>query len=292
MTVNINTKNWMNKLKNDVKLSEINIPGTHDSGTKISDFYFSSITDRFSKCQNLTITEQLNSGIRFLDIRLKESNKDLLVYHGMIKQNLIFDKVLLSLKNFLNNNPTEFILLRVENTGEKDKDKDKIFRNVFLNMLNKYEDIIWKPCKESSTVEISKIRGKIIFLKTKSIGSKKNYGLLDSFFIKQDCFNLNTDEKNIEWKFEKITEFYKKCSSKKNKKICINYTSASSDRIKDILKSFLVDSKAIPKYIAREINKKNIEYLKSLKEKKYFGIIVMNFTTITLNKLIINSNFL
>ena len=57
-------KNWMSHIPNDKLISEISIPGTHDSAARFEDGIGS-----FIRCQDLTLTEQLNRGIRFFDIR-------------------------------------------------------------------------------------------------------------------------------------------------------------------------------------------------------------------------------
>ena len=65
----------MHSLQDSLNIAQINLPGTHDSCAYRVQF------PMLSKCQNTTITEQLNSGIRFLDIRVeKEGNKLKLVH--------------------------------------------------------------------------------------------------------------------------------------------------------------------------------------------------------------------
>ncbi|MBN2843687.1 MAG: hypothetical protein JXM68_11380, partial [Sedimentisphaerales bacterium] len=50
--------NWMQDLKDTALLSQLSIPGTHDSGAR-----FEPIGGT-AKCQNLTIAEQLAIGVR------------------------------------------------------------------------------------------------------------------------------------------------------------------------------------------------------------------------------------
>ena len=56
---------WMSYIHDDTKISDISIPGTHDSGAT------HSIFDVSGKCQDLTIKQQLNVGTRFFDLRLQ-----------------------------------------------------------------------------------------------------------------------------------------------------------------------------------------------------------------------------
>ena len=87
--------NWMSYLtNNNTLLNQLNIPGTHDSGTydigklmnnDIADKVFKLLTftwmttsqiAEFTKTQKLDITEQLEHGIRYLDIRMMINDKN------------------------------------------------------------------------------------------------------------------------------------------------------------------------------------------------------------------------
>lgn len=103
-TNNINNidANWMTYISNDTYINNINIPGTHDSGTydigqltnnKVANKIFSitglglpsSILSGLGQTQDMDITEQLESGIRYLDIRLANNERkpsNLFLSHG------------------------------------------------------------------------------------------------------------------------------------------------------------------------------------------------------------------
>ena len=55
---------WMAALPDDRPISEIVVPGTHDSASMNAQLGF------ITKCQALSIAQQLNIGARYLDIRL------------------------------------------------------------------------------------------------------------------------------------------------------------------------------------------------------------------------------
>lgn len=62
----------MSQLDDNKRLSEMTIPGTHDSGTyTLGD----GPVDSAAKCQTQSIAEQLNNGIRYLDIRLARGQR-------------------------------------------------------------------------------------------------------------------------------------------------------------------------------------------------------------------------
>lgn len=101
---------WMSYLGDDTELSDISIPGTHDSGTKT----YSSLIKGLGRCQNMSIGQQLRDGIRFLDIRLTLLGmNNLVVAHGPVNVNLKFLNVLNSCKDFLEDNPGETIVMLV-----------------------------------------------------------------------------------------------------------------------------------------------------------------------------------
>ncbi|MCR5843958.1 MAG: hypothetical protein K6G66_08375 [Oscillospiraceae bacterium] len=109
---------WMKRLPNDFVLSDILIPGTHDSATRYVQLPW------FSKCQDLSISEQLEAGYRYLDIRLGDVKKGAdypPLMHGFTKcktrplgGTLTLDQVLADCYGFLNQHPSETILFAVK----------------------------------------------------------------------------------------------------------------------------------------------------------------------------------
>jgi len=86
---NIDAK-WMNYINNSTYINQIVIPGTHDSGTYnvgtlsvINNKYAKYLNplglvtaqlSEFAQTQSMNIIEQLNNGIRYLDVRLGLEN--------------------------------------------------------------------------------------------------------------------------------------------------------------------------------------------------------------------------
>ena len=107
---------WMANLDDEVLLSDITLPGTHDSATQYSELAF------VTKCQALSISEQLQAGFRYLDIRLgDDGNGNLELYHGfthcktgIFGENLGLEQVLADCYAFLESHPTETIVFCVK----------------------------------------------------------------------------------------------------------------------------------------------------------------------------------
>jgi 1-phosphatidylinositol phosphodiesterase len=72
---------WMENIPDDTLLSNITCPGTHDSCAR------SNIP--FVRTQYLSITKQMEAGLRFLDLRCRvHSDGELYMYHGGVPINL------------------------------------------------------------------------------------------------------------------------------------------------------------------------------------------------------------
>jgi len=109
-------KNWMSYLNDGIPLSQVNLPGTHDSCTQYVSFSYSL------RCQDTSVAEQLNNGFRYLDLRVRlaeaeDGSQKLLMCHSFGKcrkeksrssEKLYFDDVVSDVMEFLTANPSEF----------------------------------------------------------------------------------------------------------------------------------------------------------------------------------------
>jgi hypothetical protein len=89
---NLNSKNWMSAIADSRYLCEINLPGSHDSATAYcknttnnhAEFFGFPVlnTGKYAKTQSLTLPEQLDAGVRYLDLRFSPKQGELLLCHG------------------------------------------------------------------------------------------------------------------------------------------------------------------------------------------------------------------
>src|SRR5579864_9502172 len=77
-TAAANGSNWMASLDSHLLLSQLSIPGSHDTMALYEPF------PGTTKCQNLSLAEQLMAGVRFLDIRCRHTNNAFAIYHGRV----------------------------------------------------------------------------------------------------------------------------------------------------------------------------------------------------------------
>ena len=73
------------------------------------------VTALWVQCQNWTVTQQLNTGVRFLDVRCHvEPDGTLRIHHLFVDEQLSLTDVLRECVAFLAANPTEALLMRVQ----------------------------------------------------------------------------------------------------------------------------------------------------------------------------------
>lgn len=290
----------MSSLSDTIKISEINIPGTHDSCTYRVQFPF------LSKCQNSTITEQLNSGVRFLDIRVEKNGEKLKLVHDIADcksqenkmENLYLDSVIDDCKSFLAENPSETILLSYKR--DDGANQEETFDIFFENYLDK--DTVWH--KKNCVPSLKEVRGKIVLLNRDNIDKSNgkytdlNTGInLSTWVYQKDNIKriyetaeiLNRDE-GITGKAFTVQDLYGLTPQKKWKAAVFPFIKKPPET-NDILITFFSCSSLFynPKRSAKYINKKLSDI--SLKKQKKYGWIIMDYPTEKFIKEIINSNF-
>jgi len=113
-------KDWMGALPDGLYLSQMSIPGTHDTGT------FLGIGGDIAQAQSMNIQQQLDAGIRMFDIRLGNSNicqldsSGLWIFHGTVCQGTRFETVLGAVTSFLTAHPKEAVLMSIRNEDVND----------------------------------------------------------------------------------------------------------------------------------------------------------------------------
>ena len=208
----IHNMDWMKDIPDETKISEMTIPGTHDS--------CSLFGICCARTQTWTLVEQMKAGIRFFDIRLRRINDTLRAYHGFVDQKETFDTILAYAFDFLEKNPTETIMMEVISEYDP-KNCTKSFAQLYDEYTRSYTDKI-VPYENKDTV-LGKIRGKLFVIKifegrTSSI---PNFLIQNEWTVNIRCHMNN--------KKRRIKENIHRAISINNNKIFLNYLSASSD---------------------------------------------------------------
>lgn len=107
MDYRIPLSSWMRDIPDNTRVTTLSIPGTHDSCSIDGPL-------GFAKTQNLDLTDQLNTGIRFLDIRLAHYQDNLFAHHNAVHMEKSWADILGICSDFLREYPTETILMSVK----------------------------------------------------------------------------------------------------------------------------------------------------------------------------------
>lgn len=180
---NICNLNWMKSIKNDTKLTDISIPGTHNSCS----MYGGDIT----RTQSLSIEQQLSMGIRYLDARFKYVNGDLCAYHGPINQHQTFSQFTSTVNNFLEKNPSETVIIRMKNEAGEYENKEA-FQERFNTTLSECKHFKQLSFEDGPDITLGKVRGSFIFMRDFWFaGGRLGYHYSDVY--RQDQFILKTN---------------------------------------------------------------------------------------------------
>ncbi|MET8175771.1 phosphatidylinositol-specific phospholipase C [Streptomyces clavifer] len=225
----LGTQDWMGGIADSTPLQRLTIPGTHNSGARHGGLW--------TACQNTTVTEQLNSGVRFLDIRCRISGDAYAIHHGAYYQHLNFDDVLGACRDFLAQRPSETVLMRVKQ--EYSQESDAAFRRIFDIYLDGRG---WRPLLrlDPTLPNLGAARGKVVVL-------ADNGGLPGVRYADPGIFDIQDDymaEPGA--KYPKIETHFRKAAQQPGK-LFMNYVSTAallpprwnSDRLNPQVHSFL-----------------------------------------------------
>ncbi|MFD9225655.1 phosphatidylinositol-specific phospholipase C [Streptomyces sp. NPDC060064] len=230
----LSAQDWMAGAGDSTALARLTIPGTHDSGARFGGLW--------TECQNTTIADQLNSGIRFLDVRCRITGDSFAIHHGAFYQNLMFGDVLIACRDFLAAHPSETVLMRVKQ--EYSQESDAAFRRVFdLYLDGKGWRSLFRIGDGLPT--LGQARGKVVLLGDNGGLPGVRYGDGNLFDI-QDDWNAAPNAK-----YPKIETHFRKAAQQPGK-LYINFVSTSaylpprwnSDNLNPRVHSFIDGSEA------------------------------------------------
>ena len=309
-------ENWMGQLDSlygDVSLGELTIPGTHISG---ADWYHVNDIDIEYVTQRYKISDQLEMGIRFLDLRLGYDTRDcptgLGLYNDEVNQmfmiddiylNQSFQSVLTSIDAFLNDNPSEMVILLIHQVHSSLDLLDfwgMVKAEVADGGFSSERIVDYDPTRDTKLPLLSECRNKLLFMSTQhtygfegfsfswpsnTSGYSKLVGNLNCHvqdMSKWDCFVPDDKSGYVNQLIDQCRSVPK---SNQPENLFINFTSAydiCSDR----------------EYIAISMNTTTFNYLANkATNKNPCGIIVMDFagdlesTPVDFVRLLISINF-
>jgi 1-phosphatidylinositol phosphodiesterase len=293
-TIETSHPNWMRWVPDSKLLSELSLPGSHDT--------MALYGGDLAETQSLPLRSQLDAGIRVIDIRCRHIEDVFAIHHGPVFQNAYFGTDVLKVcYEFLQDNPTETIIMRLGDAGVPDeKDCTQTYEETFLWYRDSYaygSCIATTSTTDYSTMQtLGAVRGKVVILQDFSGGwhgyDYQNYGdLMDM----QNEYDLSTifDRDN---KWDIVKDFFQYTDGNASTftewddtvhnrpaeagRFYINWTSATSDI-----------GSVYPNAIALYVNPRVLEYLFGRFQTRTTGIVWMDFPGAGLIDAIIAHNF-
>ncbi|MBO3269018.1 phosphatidylinositol-specific phospholipase C [Hymenobacter defluvii] len=273
--------NWMGAVDANLSLSQLSIPGTHDSGAR-----FEPISGT-AKCQTLTIGEQLTAGVRFLDIRCRHIDNSFAIHHGAVYQNLNFDDVRAACLAFLQANPTECIIMSI-----KEEHTPSNNTRTFEQTLNTYLQQNPDKWYLSATVPtLGQVRGKIVLLRRFSATTTPK-GIDATAWADNTTFSINTTQAQLRVqdqykvpdnaaKWTAMATLLNEAKAAAPGRLYLNYASGYKPGLFGIPNINTV---------ANDINPRVSTFF-SAQTTGHFGIIPMDFAEASRNNLIVKTNF-
>jgi 1-phosphatidylinositol phosphodiesterase len=147
---------WMTAQPDERSLAVLSIPGTHESAA-----LYEPLSSGTAKCQNMTVAEQLEAGVRYFDIRCRHLNDGFQIYHGPIFQQQTFDQVLSTMYAFLDEHPQQTLIMSV-----KEEFTAEMTTRSFSDTFQAYVDQTPERWHLGPTVPVlGDVRGKIVLVR-------------------------------------------------------------------------------------------------------------------------------
>ncbi|MBO4667005.1 MAG: phosphatidylinositol-specific phospholipase C domain-containing protein, partial [Bacilli bacterium] len=150
---NTDYSSWMKDLADVTPIRNINMPGSHDT------MALYSIGDLAGQCQSLSLEDQLNLGVRFLDIRLKEDNNELKAIHGFVDQRCSFKTITGTIEKFIKDNPSEMIIMSIKEEALSSNSSISFDESLKTYLKNNIYYL-----NQNLPLTLGEVRGKVILL--------------------------------------------------------------------------------------------------------------------------------
>ena len=255
----------MASLPNELKLSDMSIPGTHDTMTSHK---WTCYSVPWCGTQSRYLDDQLNDGIRFIDIRMRHYQDTLPIYHDFIYLGVYFTDVLKIVRQFLISNPRETVILSYQ-TEHTPGQNTKPFMYAFEKGLDSIEARYFWLLNIVPT--LGQARGKIIFLNFRHVGwygiTKFSYSTVENCWANVIYCPLACYIKDKY--YEGLIRNIKNSQRIESVEFYITYFSGN-----DAKKNFVYGT---PRQIASRVNKKMYGYLRNNRRNGNFGVVVMDY---------------
>jgi 1-phosphatidylinositol phosphodiesterase len=276
-TKQIDLPNWMAKIADATSLARLSIPGTHDTCALHG--------GDAAETQKRRLPEQLEGGIRFLDIRCHHKNDRFQIHHGVVNQKINFGEVLELCLAFLNGHDREALVMSIKEE-HKPENNTRTFEQTFAWYLKEFN------CADrwylSDTVPtLGAVRGKIVlfrrFPSEKVSGLKAQPWPDDQTFMIENAATMKVQDQwkvadlgNRKDKWEAVLKLLDEARASGNSWLYVNFGSGAG-------------AFSYPYSTANYVNPRLTNYFAAQATGR-FGCVLMDFETFELNRLIVGTN--
>ncbi|MFY0574867.1 phosphatidylinositol-specific phospholipase C [Cystobacter fuscus] len=260
--------NWMRWIPSSTSVAALSLPGTHDTMANETEWYVTAIERAWILTQGMELRPQLDAGVRALDIRARHIGNGFTIHHGAYHLMANFDGVLSTAVQFLRDNPTETLLMRVKKE-HTEENTTRSFAATFEWYRDQpaYSPYIWRG---THVPTLGEVRGKIVILDDFDGGDHGiGWGSLD----KQDAW----EETNTDTKWNLVRAHLEAASAGDPNTLYINFLSAAGVG-------------GTPSAIAGSVNENALHYLMGTGVQRT-GVLMMDFPGAGLIDAIIAHNF-
>ncbi len=288
---------WMSYLPDDKYISEITIPGTHNSCARNVVFGYAM------RCQNTDVSEQLVNGYRYLDFRIAleetDEDSDIVMVNKLAKCHvagsffsdyLYFDDAMEDVYAFLEEHPSESVIINIK--MEDDAHSVAEIQSLLLDKIKQNKGY-WYT--DSSIPTLGEVRGKVVLgTRFEDANGTGTTGLnliwteqdnstpadlpYDLYVI--DDYRLWVQDRykySVEDKYEAVVDGFENCEADENT-VFLNFVSTSGD-----------GPIGHPYGYAKTLNGLIMEY--PLKSNTGYGTVIVDFGDANLARHIYYSNF-
>ncbi|MEA2236031.1 MAG: 1-phosphatidylinositol phosphodiesterase [Thermoanaerobaculia bacterium] len=159
MPLTYDIADWMSMVDDSKLLSELSIPGTHDSASMMRPGF----SDTRLTTQTRTLREQLEDGVRFLDLRCGYVNGRFGLYHEDVSLQLSFTEARDTCRQFLADHPRETIITSIKNEYQGSGNNPRItFQGRFLQYVGETPSLWYL---ENAIPTLGQVRGKLVLFR-------------------------------------------------------------------------------------------------------------------------------
>lgn len=151
----------LSQFADSTALADLALPGTHDTMT-------AACTHPYYRTQELSLSQQLDAGVRFLDLRLRHRpGQPLVAAHREWISEITGAEIFDTLAQFLADHPDEAVIVRCQNANEN-KDDFPAYGQSLQQLVAEYAPLFWQPVIADDGActwpTLGQIRGRLVAL--------------------------------------------------------------------------------------------------------------------------------